>query len=96
MHSITWGPDVRAVLVGMLREGDHGQPPGSRIVLAQLTSVRRRKGSPFPVRAAAHHDAVQGGEVKREAGISPQTCRSAPGRTRTCDPLLRRQPLCPD
>ena len=22
--------------------------------------------------------------------------RSAPGRTRTCDPLLRRQPLCPD
>jgi hypothetical protein len=68
MHSITWGPDVRAVLVGMLREGDHGQPPGSRIVLAQLTSVRRRKGSPFPVRAAAHHDAVQGGEVKREAG----------------------------
>jgi hypothetical protein len=24
------------------------------------------------------------------------TCGSAPGRTRTCDPLLRRQPLCPD
>jgi hypothetical protein len=41
-------------------------------------------------RFAAHYGAVQAGEVKREAGISPLTCRSAPGRTRTCDPLLRR------
>jgi hypothetical protein len=42
-----------------------------------VRATDRRKGSPFPVQGAAHYAAVPGGEVKREAGISPSDLKCA-------------------
>ena len=36
-----------------------------------------------------------GSPLRADAGCSALGCYGVPGRIRTCDPLLRRQPLCP-
>ncbi len=75
-------------MVGTWLVWDHHAPPcpASAGVFRQAgqlqAEVAERVGSPF-------------GSPRHRSGASsgPLTC--APGRDRTCDPLLRRQPLCP-
>ena len=54
---------------------------------SQAGTCLRQGGKPFP------NWALSKGQIARNALFHSKS--GAPGRTRTCDPLLRRQPLCP-